>query len=114
MGLITRGSSRTYRQKIDTQNAMEPLDFENFCAELTKLFNTEDLEEIKKCQLSVISHLEKCNKKTASCVQISKNYHERLAKQFSEYSKKMEKARKSMENIQTRIAKLEHKNNSPL
>ena len=86
------------------------MEIENLCKELSQLFNTEDLNEIKACQESVINQLEKCNKKTASCLEISKIYREKITEQFSVYNKKLVVVKKKMDDIQTRLAELEKQN----
>jgi len=80
---------------------------ENLCKSLTELFNTQDLNEIKARQQSVINQLEKCNQKTGSCIEISRQYHSKIEVQFSAYNKKLITVKRQMDDIQLRLAKLE-------
>ena len=95
----------------NTSLSNNPKNIDDLCCTLSKLFNYSDLDEIKSCQQSVINQLEKCNKKTASCVDISKNYREKLTKQFLDYNKKLDQVKKQMDDIQTRLIKLESNQN---
>lgn len=80
---------------------------ENLCKSLTELLNTQDLNEIKARQQSVINQLEKCNKKTGSCIEISRQYRSKIEVQLSEYNKKLISVKHQMDDIQVRLAKLE-------